>query len=338
MEKWYNLKEIFDLESWEDLQDALSDVTKMAILMVNYKGEPITKHSGCHAFCHVVRNDPKMKKYCQKCDARAGFEAMQDNAPFIYKCYFSIVDIAIPIIVNKKYVGAIMAGQIRISEDGDHLEQILHIADNAAQKEIEAKRAELSKEYEDLPYLSYGRIRVIANLLYYLCNYMSHETAKKEEILAMYETVLEGRMESDEWKKEIGSQGIRLTEPKERDLVAEEMKNYLPDDGSEVVQNAFRFILSDRSKMYSLKEVAEHCHVSTGYLSRLFSKEIGKSYSKFLPELKVDWAKEMLISEDATISEVAERLGFNETGYFIKIFKKQTGVTPLVYKKYHKMK
>lgn len=335
MEKWLNLKEIFDLDSWENLQDALSDVTKMAILMVNYKGEPITKHSGCHAFCDKLRHDDTMKKYCQKCDARAGFEAMQDNEPFIYKCYFGIVDIAIPIIVNDKYIGAIMAGQIRIGEDGDHLEQILHVS---AMEKLDSKRKELQEDYYNLPYLSFGRIRVIANLLYYLCNYMSLEGAKKEKILQMYETVLEGNLQPAEYDDAI-REGIRMGRfESEQSFEEQELECYLPDGCSDVIKEALQFVFAHPEKMYTLIEVAQHCHVSTGYLSRLFSKQLGESYSKFIPKVKVDWSKRMLKEDDYTISEIADRLGFNETGYFIKIFKKQTGVTPLVYKKYHKMK
>lgn len=36
------------------------------------------------------------------------------------------------------------------------------------------------------------------------------------------------------------------------------------------------------------------------------------------------------------INEISDELGFNETGYFIKIFKKYEGVTPFVYRKYCK--
>lgn len=37
---------------------------------------------------------------------------MRTNRPYIYKCYFSIIDVAIPIIIDEQYLGAIMAGQV----------------------------------------------------------------------------------------------------------------------------------------------------------------------------------------------------------------------------------
>lgn len=53
----FNLEEIIDLKKWEKLQDSLSLVTKMAILTVDYKGVPVTKHSYCQPFCQGVRQD-----------------------------------------------------------------------------------------------------------------------------------------------------------------------------------------------------------------------------------------------------------------------------------------
>lgn len=333
MEKWLNLKEIFDIESWETLQDALSEVTKMAILMVNYKGEPITKHSGCHTFCDRVRHDSKMKKFCQKCDARAGFEAMQDNEPFIYKCYFGIVDIAIPIIVNDQYIGAIMAGQIRVSDGGDKLEQLLHVTDREL---LEEKRKQYDAEFHRLPFLSFGRIRVISNLLYYLCNYMSSEGAKKEQILRLYERTLSGSMEEENYRETI-REGMRFGRDEAGKIEVEnQLERMLPDGCSHIVRDSLYLVLTNRDRMYSMRELAETTHVSRSYFSRIFKKEMGTPYTEFLQRIKCEWAQKLLTEEDLTVADVADRLGYTDVGYFIKVFKKQTGVTPHVYKNYHK--
>ena len=65
-----------------------------------------------------VRESKKLGKFCEKCDARGGFEAMRLNEPFIYRCHFDIVDIAIPVVLDKKYIGAIMAWRgMRLKEE-----------------------------------------------------------------------------------------------------------------------------------------------------------------------------------------------------------------------------
>nr|WP_253806583.1 helix-turn-helix domain-containing protein [Paenibacillus polymyxa] len=46
------------------------------------------------------------------------------------------------------------------------------------------------------------------------------------------------------------------------------------------------------------------------------------------------WAKQLLEVTDMPISQISDELGFNESGYFIKIFKKFEEITPSLYRKY----
>lgn len=49
------LKNILDLEKWEKLQESLALSTRLAIILVDYKGRPVTKHSQVQPFCQLVR-------------------------------------------------------------------------------------------------------------------------------------------------------------------------------------------------------------------------------------------------------------------------------------------
>jgi len=70
-----NLLKIINVEKWQYLQDSLATVTGMAIITVDYKGVPITRHSSRQMFCSLVREDPELTRHCQKCDSRGGLEA-----------------------------------------------------------------------------------------------------------------------------------------------------------------------------------------------------------------------------------------------------------------------
>ena len=83
----------------------------------------------------------------------------------------------------------------------------------------------------------------------------------------------------------------------------------------------------------TLQDVAKHCNVSTSYLSRLFVKETGERFSIYVADKKMEQAKEWLETTDMSISDIEYTLGFNETGYFIKTFKKNIGMTPGMYRK-----
>ena len=65
-----NLDKILDLKKWRNLQDSLALVTKLAIVTVNYKGVPISQHSGVRPFCETMRKNPDTAKLCAKCEGR----------------------------------------------------------------------------------------------------------------------------------------------------------------------------------------------------------------------------------------------------------------------------
>jgi AraC-like DNA-binding protein len=79
--------------------------------------------------------------------------------------------------------------------------------------------------------------------------------------------------------------------------------------------------------------MAELCHVSQGYFSRLFIKSTGGSYSSFLLKKRIEWAKDLLLNANRTVSEVAFDIGFSDAGHFVRTFKKYEGITPGRYKK-----
>ena len=95
-----DLKTILDIPMFEHLQDALAKATGTAIITVDYKGTPVTKHSCRTEFCSVIRENPVSRKRCYKCDALAGLEAVRLNRPYIYLCHCGIVDVAVPVMVG----------------------------------------------------------------------------------------------------------------------------------------------------------------------------------------------------------------------------------------------
>ncbi len=191
-----NLDKVIDFKKWIKLQESLALVTKAAIIVVDYKGNPVTEHSRCNRFCKAVRSNPDLVKYCQKCDSRGGLEAVRLNKPYIYLCHYNIVDIAIPIIIDGKYIGAIMAGQIKLSDnkDSDFLEQIVITPKNSmARHALE----EFKEYYDEIPVLSLKEVQEIANMLFSLCNYLVEEALNKNLISEIYQKTVTPKSEID---------------------------------------------------------------------------------------------------------------------------------------------
>lgn len=81
-----------------------------------------------------------------------------------------------------------------------------------------------------------------------------------------------------------------------------------------------------------LDRIADDLGYSTQYLSALFSKEADMNFSQFLTRKRIDSAKNLLSSTNMKIKDIAETCGYSYTSYFIKVFRKQTGLSPLEWK------
>lgn len=83
----------------------------------------------------------------------------------------------------------------------------------------------------------------------------------------------------------------------------------------------------------ALGDLAEEFGVSRGYLSNILRKELGMPFSEYLTGKRIQKAKELLLNEKLSIEEIAERVGYHDYFYFLKAFKKNTGISPSKYRK-----
>ncbi len=111
-----------------------------------------------------------------------------------------------------------------------------------------------------------------------------------------------------------------------------ELSEILEDDKNEYsatsIKLAIKFITNNFNKNITLKDVADEVFLSQNYLSELFKKETGEGFYEFLSNYRIKRAKEMLITTNLKIYEVAESVGYNDSITFGRAFKKITGTTP----------
>ncbi len=82
----------------------------------------------------------------------------------------------------------------------------------------------------------------------------------------------------------------------------------------------------------SIHYLAEKVHLSPSYLSDLLKKETGRSAKDHINDFLIEKAKNMLLSSEDSVSEIAYSLGFNYPHYFSRLFKNKTGFTPQKYR------
>lgn len=326
----FDIKFILDIPRWEAVQDQLAKATGTAIITTDYKGTPITKHSMRTEFCSIIRENPISRKRCQKCDSLAGLEAVRLNQPFIYLCHCGIVDVAVPITVGDQYLGAVMFGQVRISNGSDAgVERLVNeISSFHADDVVSALQPDLRVLYQRLPEMEYERIRSIADMINTIVQYIVERAVDSR-----------ARMMSYEWRLRSlpgDAQSVSTDVPVEIHALNGADEHISAEDAvqkSSVVYPAVVYIESHLHEMIPMHEMASLCHLSRSYFSRIFQHDIGENYTDYVNRLKVERAKELLRGTPDSVSAIAAALGFMDVSYFVKLFKRFEGITPLAYRK-----
>ena len=111
-----------------------------------------------------------------------------------------------------------------------------------------------------------------------------------------------------------------------------------PDD-AENSQNALvmahvrRYLEDNYMFDISLDSVGEILHISPAYLSAQFKKYQKMNFLDCLTELRINAAKELLADPLRSTAEVASMVGYDDSSYFARAFKKRTGMTPTQYRR-----
>lgn len=82
----------------------------------------------------------------------------------------------------------------------------------------------------------------------------------------------------------------------------------------------------------SLSIVADELHLNAVYLGQLFKQDTGRSFSQYLNDYRINVAVEMLRNPSLDVNYIAAEVGYQNQSYFYRIFKQQTGLTPLEYR------
>lgn len=97
---------------------------------------------------------------------------------------------------------------------------------------------------------------------------------------------------------------------------------------SPVVQQVVNIVNEKYYEELSLKTLAQKYNVNSSYLGQIFSKEVGVSFSEYLNKTKNVKAKELILNTNMKINDIAKAVGYIDTSYFYRKFKKYFGVCP----------
>lgn len=114
------------------------------------------------------------------------------------------------------------------------------------------------------------------------------------------------------------------------------MDSKLPNDGTQQYETDFRNVLQyiekNMEKKLTINELADVMHLHPNYFIRYFKSFFGSSPIKFINNMRMNRAKQLLSEENMSISQISKSVGIGDIFYFSKLFKKYNGFAPTEYK------
>ncbi len=173
-DKDMSLPGIFGVEALELLTEKLSDATGFSFTVIDYRGNNLTEGIICNKFCEFH----KELRECSECQVTAAFAAAKAAikcCPYLFSCPQGLYSIAVPVIVNDQYLGALVGGRIRCDEE----------AEGEESRPDDSSVLYSDSEYANIPVFSRTKIMAIGDLMFF----MLKEMGEKESMGMQLSTV-----------------------------------------------------------------------------------------------------------------------------------------------------
>ena len=172
--------------------------------------------------------------------------------------------------------------------------------------------------------------QVIGRMFFALSDYMEKQILKYTEqtITAPYLKIINELETIYELKEVLIEHSQKAIE-----LVSDTAVNSTDNEIIKVIQ----YINKHIDEHITLEFVSKYICMNSSYFCRYFKIKTGENFIEYLSKLRIEKAKELLLSTALTIDEIACKVGYVNPVYFMKVFKKITGFTSGEYRKNSKL-
>ncbi len=202
----FDIISVFGKKNLEEIQRIVSDVTGIAFITVDYKGEPVTEQTGFTRFCKSMREDKRHFTMCKLSDASGSIIAATTKRTSIYFCPCGLLEIAIPIIVNERYLGGFIGGQVICKDAPDSVMRLNKniVPGGSDLEEMDIFSPKMKEYLADFKEYAYSEFLSISKLVELIINQLT-----KQELISGHNKmknlnrikVLEERVKELEYEK-----------------------------------------------------------------------------------------------------------------------------------------
>lgn len=100
-----------------------------------------------------------------------------------------------------------------------------------------------------------------------------------------------------------------------------------------ILSHAVKYIQQNSSQRITVNELADFCHCSTSYLSRIFKKRTSVNINTYINKVRIELSKNHLMNSTNSIAEIAITTGFDDPNYYSRVFTKMIGISPTEFRR-----
>lgn len=161
---------MINIEVLQGIQDKFAESTGLAAVIVDTQGIPVTTASNFTSFCKAIRSCDKGLQRCRLSDARGGIKTKERGKPYPYVCKTGLIDLAAPIILENRYIGAVLCGQVIMEEEG-RKKTLERIKEKTADLNLDFKT--IKEKFKDIEVMPKKKIISSTEFLTLTANYIA---------------------------------------------------------------------------------------------------------------------------------------------------------------------
>lgn len=124
-------------------------------------------------------------------------------------------------------------------------------------------------------------------------------------------------------------------------IIAELFKNLIRDAktlttygrSDVLLRQAFRYVRENFTQKIFVSDIASELKISESHFCRYFKEKVGVTFSKYVLNMRLDYAKNLILTSNLNMTEVCYECGIESISYFTKKFKEKFGYSPLQFRK-----